>query len=73
MAISRNSDDYKVIENNVCTRVTNCFNAYERVFLCLFPELRSNEENKLKNNTQVSAETVRHESTYIISLILLVY
>ena len=35
-------------------------------FLCLFPELRSNEGNKHKNNTRVSAETVRHESTYII-------
>ena len=35
------------------------------LFLCLFPELRSNEGNKYKNNTRVSAETVRHESTYI--------
>ena len=33
------------------------------LFLCLFPELRSNEGNKHKNNTRVSAETVRHEST----------
>ena len=54
------------IENNVCTRVTNCFSAHERVILCLFPELRSNEGNKHHNNTRVSAETVRHESTYII-------
>ena len=36
------------------------------LFLCLFPELRSNEENKYKHNTRVSTETVRHESTYII-------
>ena len=33
---------------------------------CLFPELRSNEGYKHQNNTRVSAETVRHESTYII-------
>ena len=38
-------------------------------FLCLFPELRSNEGNKYKNNTRVSAETVRHESAYIISFL----
>ena len=36
------------------------------LFLYLFPELRSNEGNKHKNNTRVSAETVCHESTYII-------
>ena len=36
------------------------------LFWCLFPELRSNEGNKYQNNTGVSAETVRHESTYII-------
>ena len=36
------------------------------LFWCLFPELRSNEGNKYQNNTRVSAETVRHESTYII-------
>ena len=36
------------------------------LFWCLFPELRSNEENEYQNNTRVSAETVRHESTYII-------
>ena len=39
------------------------------VFLCLFPELRSNEGNMQKNNTRVSTETVRHESTYIISFL----
>ena len=40
----------------------------EGYFLCLFPELRSNEGNNYKNNnnTGVSAKTVRHESTYII-------
>ena len=36
------------------------------LFWCLFPELRSNEGNTHQNNTRVSAETVRHESTYII-------
>ena len=36
------------------------------LFWCLFPELRSNEGNKYQNNIRVSAETVRHESTYII-------
>ena len=36
------------------------------LFLCLFPELRSNEGNKHKNNTWMSVGTVRHESTYII-------
>ena len=36
------------------------------LFWSLFPELRSNEGNKYQNNTRVSAETVRHESTYII-------
>ena len=36
------------------------------LFWCLFPELWSNEGNKHQNNAQVSAETVRHESTYII-------
>ena len=36
------------------------------LFWCLFPELRSNEGNKHENDTRVSAETVRHESTYLI-------
>ena len=36
------------------------------LFWCLFPKLRSNEGNKHQNNTLVSAETVRHSSTYII-------
>ena len=42
------------------------FNHSEGLFWWLFPELRSNEGNKYQNNTRVSAETVRHESTYII-------
>ena len=46
--------------------MTNCFYAHERLFGCLFPELRSNEGNKYQNNTRVGTETVRHESTYII-------
>ena len=36
------------------------------LFWCLFPELRSKEGNKQQNNTRVSAEAVRHKSTYII-------
>ena len=36
------------------------------LFWCLFLELRCNEGNKDQNSTLVSAETVRHESTYII-------
>ena len=36
------------------------------LFLCLFPSLLRNLGNKHKNNTLVSAETVRHSSTYII-------
>ena len=36
------------------------------LFWCLFPELRSNEGNRYQNNTQMSAETVRHQSTDII-------
>ena len=36
------------------------------LFWCLFPELPSNEGNKHQNNTRVSTETVRHESTCII-------
>ena len=36
------------------------------LFWCLFPELQSNEGNKYHNTPQVSVETVRHESTYII-------
>ena len=36
------------------------------LFLCLFPELRSNGGNKHKNNSRVSSETVRDENIYII-------
>ena len=38
------------------------------LFWCLFPELQSNSGNKHQNNTRVRAETVRHESTYILFL-----
>ena len=45
----------------------NSFSAHERViFGVFFPELWSNEGNKNQNNTRVSAETFRHENTYII-------
>ena len=40
------------------------------LFWCLVPELRSNEENKHKNNTRVSTETVRHEIAYIILFLI---
>ena len=36
------------------------------LFWCLFSSLLRNSGNKHKNNTLVSTETVRHESTYII-------
>ena len=36
------------------------------LFLCLFPELLCNSRNKHKNNTWVCADTVCHESSYII-------
>ena len=39
------------------------------LFWCLFPKLRSNEANKQQNNSRVSAETVSHESIYIILLL----
>ena len=52
------------IENYVCTRVTNRFSAHERVILVFI--LQSSEGNKYQNNTRVSAEKFRHESTYII-------
>ena len=36
------------------------------LFWCLFLELLRNSGNKHKNNPLVSAETVRHSTTYII-------
>ena len=39
------------------------------LYWCLFPELRNNEVNIKQNNTQMSAWTVRHESTYIIKFL----
>ena len=36
------------------------------LFWCLFPSLLRNSGNKHQNNPLVSAETVRHASTYII-------
>ena len=41
------------------------------LFLCLFPSLLRNSGNKHKNNPLVSAETVRHSSTYIILYIFI--
>ena len=40
------------------------------LFSCLFPELRIKVGNKHKNITRVGAETVRHESTYIILFLM---
>ena len=58
------------IENTVCTLEWRIVSVLTRgLFWCLFPELRSNEGNKYQNNTQVSTETVHHESTYIISFL----
>ena len=42
------------------------------LFLCLFSSLLRNSGNKHENNPLVSAETVRHSSTYIILYIVLV-
>ena len=39
------------------------------LFWCLFPSLLCNSGNKHQNNTRVSAETVCHGSTYIISFL----
>ena len=36
------------------------------LFLCSFPDLRTNVGNKHQNDTRVSAETFRHESSYFI-------
>ena len=41
------------------------------LFWCLFPSLLRNSGNKPQNNPLVSAETVRHSSTYIILYVLL--
>ena len=38
----------------------------KELFWCLFPELRSNKGNKYQNYTRMSAETIRHKSTYVI-------
>ena len=40
------------------------------LFWCLFPDLRINEGNKHQNDIQASAETARHESTYIILFLI---
>ena len=42
------------------------------LFLCLFPSLLHNSGNKHNNNPLVSAETVRHLSTYIIIYVLII-
>ena len=57
-------------ENSVCTRVRNYFSAHEKVTFCLFAESRYTQENRHTTSTRVCAETVRHESTYIIYLVL---
>ena len=54
----------KCIENNACTQVTNCFSAHERVIFFSRVALQFGKE--AQNNTRVSTETVRDESTYII-------
>ena len=42
------------------------FQRSRKDYFCLFPKFWSNKGNKNKNNTRVSAKTVRHESTNII-------
>ena len=42
----------------MCTQVTNCISAHERVILVFI--------SRHQNNTRVSAETVRRKSTYIV-------
>ena len=60
------------IEKNVYTWVTNCFSPHKRVIFVFISRVAKqrgefrNEGNKHKNNPWVSAETARHESTYII-------
>ena len=54
------------IENDVSTQVTNCFISHKMVILVFISGVQSNEGNKHQNNTWVSTEAVRHESTYII-------
>ena len=47
--------------------VTNCFSALKRVILVFISRVATNEGNKCQNNTRVSAETVRHESSCILT------
>ena len=54
------------IKNNVCIQWQTVSALTRGSFWCLFPELQGNEGNKHQNDTRVSTETVRHESTYII-------
>ena len=58
-------DAVQCIENNVCTRVRNCFSAHERVILVLISRV-AKQLGKYQNSTWVSGETVCNSSTYII-------
>ena len=60
------------IENNVYTRVRNYFSTHERVILVFISRVAKQRGNKHQNNTRVSTETVRYEST-CISLFLTRY
>ena len=55
----------RATENNLCTRVTNCCSAHERIIF-VFNSRVAKQRGAKKNNTRVSAGTVRHASTYII-------
>ena len=58
---------FQNIENNVYVLEWQTIYMLTRgLFWCLFPELRSNEGDKHRNNTRVSAQTVCHKTTYII-------
>ena len=54
------------IENNVWTRVTNCFSAHKRAIFVFVSWVAKQRGNKHKNDTRVRTETVHHESTYTI-------
>ena len=56
--------------NNACTLVTNCFCTHSSVILVFISLVASQLGKKHQNDPLVSAETVRHSSTYIILYIL---
>ena len=51
----RHHREHEQIENNACTRVTNCLCAHEMVILVFISRVACNEGNKHQNNTRVIA------------------